>query len=122
MTVATRPESKHQIPASVLAENAAVQSPENDISALQPDMSYAAGYQELTPLSAQRRKLNSSLDLSADFPNSGELTIAADNMPGNEFLHTVFGEQLQVNYVIADGIANLEAPFSLNLQIGRAHV
>lgn len=112
----TAPESKHQIPASVLAENAGVQAPENDISALQPDMSYAAGYQELTPLSAQRRKLNSSLDLSADFPNSGELTIAADNMPGNEFLHTVFGEQLQVNYVIADGIANLEAPFSLNLQ------
>ncbi|MFN6969848.1 MAG: type II secretion system protein GspD [Rheinheimera sp.] len=112
----TAPESKHQIPASVLAENAGVQAPENDISALQPDMSYAAGYQELTPLSAQRRKLNSSLDLSADFPNSGELTIAADNMPGNEFLHTVFGEQLQVNYVIADGIANIEAPFSLNLQ------
>lgn len=110
------PDTKHQIRASSLADDTAFQVPEHDVSALQPDSAYASGYQELTPLSAQRRKLNSSLDLSSDFPNSGELTIAADNMPGNEFLHTVFGEQLQVNYVIADGITNLEAPFSLNLQ------
>lgn len=74
------------------------------------------GFQSLTPLAGQRTRIQSQLDLSSRFSNSGELTFSADEMPGDELVHTVFGELLGVNYVIADGIANLAEPMSLNLQ------
>lgn len=74
------------------------------------------GYTELTPLSVQRTRVQSSLDVASAFSDQGELTLSADELPGDEFIHTVFGEQLKVNYVLADGIANLEQPFSLNIQ------
>lgn len=112
----TVPAGKHQLEASPLAGGA---SSSQDVTAFsseqQPELS-TSGYQQLTPLNTQRARVQSALDLSSDFPNIGELSIAADGMPGDEFLHTVFGEQLNVNYVIADGISNLEQPFSLNLQ------
>lgn len=74
------------------------------------------GFQSLKPLAGQRARIQSQLDLSSRFSNSGEFTFSADEMPGDELVHTVFGELLGVNYVIADGIANLSEPMSLNLQ------
>jgi general secretion pathway protein D len=74
------------------------------------------GFQSLTPLAGQRARIRSQLDLSSRFSNTGELTFSADEMPGDELVHTVLGELLGVNYVIADGIANLAEPMSLNLQ------
>lgn len=113
---ATGPAGKHQLAASPLAGGS---NSAPDVTAFEGEQqpnSLTNGYQQLTPLNAQRERVKSALDLSSDFPNMGELSIAADGMPGDEFLHTVFGEQLNVNYVIADGINNLEQPFSLNLQ------
>jgi general secretion pathway protein D len=37
-------------------------------------------------------------------------------MPLTQFLHYAFGELLGVNYLVADGLTNLEAPITLNLQ------
>ena len=39
-----------------------------------------------------------------------------EDMPLSRFLHYVFGELLGVNYLIADGLTNLEAPVSLSLR------
>mgnify|MGYP000979516673 CR=1 FL=1 len=57
-------------------------------------------------------------DLSSAFAEQGALTLAIDEMPGKEFLHTVFGEQLGVSYILADNLQGLEKPFTLNLQSG----
>ncbi len=113
---ATVPAGKHRLAASPLSGEVNNQQETMPMETPQQSDPFASGYQQLTPLNAQRERVRSTLDLSSDFPNMGELSIAADGMPGDEFLHTVFGEQLKVNYVIADGISNLEQPFSLNLQ------
>lgn len=57
-------------------------------------------------------------DLSTAFAEQGALTLAIDEMPGKEFLHTVFGEQLGVSYILADNLQGLDKPFTLNLQTG----
>lgn len=57
-------------------------------------------------------------DLSTAFAEQGALTLAIDEMPGKEFLHTVFGEQLGVSYILADNLQGLDKPFTLNLQAG----
>lgn len=75
-----------------------------------------SGYQALTPLSVQQGRLNSQLDLSSGFSTDGDLTLAADNMPLEEFLHTVFGDLLKVNYVITEGAVASDKTVSLQLQ------
>lgn len=96
----------------------AVSTENSEAMALARDNALAQqqGFQSLTPLAGQRTRIQSQLDLSSRFSNTGELTFSADEMPGDELVHTVFGELLGVNYVIADGIANLAEPMSLNLQ------
>ena len=55
-------------------------------------------------------------DLSDNFPADNKLTAASDAMPMKDFLHYVFGDLLQVSYVIAEGIPGLEQPITLNVQ------
>lgn len=103
------------IPPSKIAGSGKSQTVSNE---LPPDdlPRVAGGYTPLTPLTAQRSRVQSSLDVASAFSDLGELTISADELPGDEFIHTVFGEQLKVNYVLADGIPDLQQPFSLNIQ------
>lgn len=111
---ATKP-ATFTIPQSKIAGSGNTQSIANELPP--EDLPKAnGGYTELTPLSVQRTRVQSSLDVASAFSDQGELTLSADELPGDEFIHTVFGEQLKVNYVLADGIANLEQPFSLNIQ------
>lgn len=111
---ATKP-ATFTIPQSKIAGSGNAQSIANELPP--EDLPKAnGGYTELTPLSVQRTRVQSSLDVASAFSDQGELTLSADELPGDEFIHTVFGEQLKVNYVLADGIANLEQPFSLNIQ------
>ena len=74
-----------------------------------------AGMQRLRPLSSAGRGVAVE-DWSDRFPADDELRVAVEDMPLSQFLHYVFGELLEVNYLIADGLANLEAPVSLSLQ------
>lgn len=55
-------------------------------------------------------------DLSDNFPADNKLTAASDAMPMKDFLHYVFGDLLQVSYVIAEGIPGLDQPITLNVQ------
>lgn len=105
-----------QIPNSVLAGSYEQQTQLPEISAAENQLMAKTGFEQLTPLANQRQRIQSQLDLSSRFSNQGQLTFTADQMPGDELVHTVFGEQLKVNYVIADGIANLAQPLSLNVQ------
>ena len=74
-----------------------------------------AGMQRLEPLSSTSRGLNQE-DWSDRFPSNDEIRVAIEEMPLSQFLHYAFGELLEVNYVVADGLENLEAPVSLSLQ------
>jgi len=73
------------------------------------------GFERLSPLPASGRGLAQE-DWSDRFPADDEIRVAVEDMPLSQFLHYAFGELLGVNYLIADGLTNLEAPVTLNLQ------
>jgi len=108
--------TKSQIPKSILASDDAVEVNNPVYSDVASNTVLKSGYEALTPLDTPRASVKSQLDLSSRFSDDPSLTISADEMPGKEFIHTVFGEQLKVNYVIADGIADLDQALSLNIQ------
>ena len=74
-----------------------------------------AGMQRLRPLASASPGIAAE-DWTDRFPADDELRVAVEDMPLSQFLHYVFGELLEVNYLISDGLANLEAPVSLSLQ------
>ena len=74
-----------------------------------------AGLQRLDPIRRSRSALTQE-DWSSRFPAGDALRVAVEDMPLAQFIHYAFGELLGVNYVIADGISDLEDPVSLNLQ------
>ena len=74
-----------------------------------------AGMKRLTPLAGASRGVTQH-DWSDRFAADDEVRVAVEDMPLSRFLHYVFGELLSVNYLIADGLTNLDAPVSLNLQ------
>ena len=74
-----------------------------------------AGMQRLVPLAPASRGLAQE-DWSDRFSANDKLRVAVEDMPLSQFLHYAFGELLGVNYVIADGLRNLDAPVSLSLR------
>jgi len=74
-----------------------------------------AGMERLSPLArATRGRVQE--DWSDRFSADDEIRVAVEDMPLSQFLHYAFGELLGVNYLISDGLQNLQAPVSLNLQ------
>jgi general secretion pathway protein D len=74
-----------------------------------------AGMERLRPLSPTTRSIEQE-DWSDRFRDDDELRLAVEDMPLKQFLHYAFGELLGVNYVIADGVNNLDAPVTYNRQ------
>ena len=74
-----------------------------------------AGMQRLVPLAPASRG-QAQEDWSDRFSANDKLRVAVEDMPLSQFLHYAFGELLGVNYVIADGLRNLDAPVSLSLR------
>ena len=74
-----------------------------------------AGMERLSPLTRATRSPVQE-DWSDRFSADDEVRVAVEDMPLSQFLHYAFGELLGVNYVISDGLQNLESPVSLNLQ------
>jgi general secretion pathway protein D len=72
-----------------------------------------AGMERLSPLAAAGPRVQQD-DLSTRFRDDDELRVAVEDMPLQQFLHYAFGELLGVNYVISDGLDNLDAPVTLN--------
>ena len=74
-----------------------------------------AGMERLSPLPRTTRGRVQE-DWSDRFSADDEVRVAVEDMPLSQFLHYAFGELLGVNYLISDGLQNLQAPVSLNLQ------
>lgn len=105
----------YSVPQNRIAKGGVIKADTSDDGVTSADDS-VKGYQVLTPLQQQSRKLNSQLDLSSRFANSGELTLSADNMPVTAFIHTVFGDLLKANYVLAEDLSSLEQNVSMQVQ------
>ena len=111
-------ESVMNVPASRLAVG--VSEPVADEELTEEEVAASArdektGMQRLSPLSRSSRG-RAQEDWSDRFADNDELRVAAEDMPLAQFLHYVFGELLGVNYVISDGMQNLETPVTVNRQ------
>jgi general secretion pathway protein D len=73
------------------------------------------GFQSLNSLSASNTRILRS-DEAKSFSRTNSLSFSADNMPADEFVHTVFGELLKLNYVLAEEVKSTAKPVTLNLQ------
>ena len=109
-----------RVPAAQIAEPGVVAPSEEstvDGDSAEADDAYTRerGVQSLQPLGRSHSTLARD-DWSDRFPDDNAVRVAVEEMPLAQFLHYTFGELLGVNYVIADGIPDLEAPVSLNLQ------
>lgn len=76
----------------------------------------ADGYQALRSLEVAQSTLRSQQSAAMQLPDNNKLSFAADKMPTEQFIHAVMGDLLKLNYVITDGIGNLNQPQTLNLQ------
>lgn len=72
------------------------------------------GMQRLTPLSRSRAELRHGEQLAQRFPDSDRQQVAANNLSIPEFVQLVFGEQLGVNYLLADDLPPV-SPVTLNI-------
>ena len=62
----------------------------------------------ITPLPEKERYGSTRSDLRTRFDNTPSLTVAADDMPLDDFIHYIFGELLKVNYVLDSRISEKE--------------
>lgn len=113
---ATTDTEKFSVKDARLAKGDEAAIEENEFPTISEDMPRPSGYQPLTPLQQQRQRLAGQLDLSSKFAQEGELQIAADNMNLATFVHTVFGDLLKVNYVLAEELAGDSKTVSLQIQ------
>lgn len=110
------PERAFEIETARIANGEAYKSTVSDEVDPQRTGERQKGFQALTPLS-QGSAARMTTDLAvAGLSQSDTLSFAADNMPLPEFIHSVFGELLKLNYVMAEEISTSEMPVTLNLQ------
>lgn len=109
-------QQKFSVQEAKLANGPEVAEKDSEFQAITEEMQRPSGYQPLTPLQQQRQRLAGQLDLSSKFANDGELQIAADNMDLATFVHTVFGDLLKVNYVLAEELSGETQKVSLQVQ------
>lgn len=74
------------------------------------------GFLPLKPLSAGNTSRMSTDAAVLELSQTDALNFSADNMPLPEFVHSVFGELLKLNYVMSDELSSSELPVTLNLQ------
>ncbi|WP_051686170.1 secretin N-terminal domain-containing protein [Rheinheimera texasensis] len=107
---------QYTVATGTLADSDGYQVQESDAAVVQPaEFKDRPKYKEIKPFAAQDQRLRPATDVSTAFSANDQVSISADKMPGREFLHTVFGELLDVNYVIADDIRKIDDPVTLKL-------
>ncbi|GHF80896.1 secretin N-terminal domain-containing protein [Thalassotalea marina] len=72
--------------------------------------------QMLTGFNPALQQVKVEQNLIGNFSSNALVTITSDNLPLNEYLHTVFGELLKVNYVLGENVKNEQKQITLNLQ------
>lgn len=73
-------------------------------------------YQKLPSLKTDRLSDNSNIDLTLQFSDVEKVTIAADALPLNQFLHYVLGEVLEVSYVLDSSSKADQKGVTLNIR------
>jgi general secretion pathway protein D len=102
------------VPVSPLASGEPEQSkveeipgPETDSASEESPGEDVTGVTRLTPLARTSAAVQRE-DLSDRFSDQDELRVAVEDMPLSRFIHYVFGDLLQVNYVISEGMDVLQ--------------
>ncbi|NOH84547.1 general secretion pathway protein GspD [Vibrio sp. 03-59-1] len=73
-------------------------------------------YTKIPTFSVNRDAGGDELDLTKQFSAVDVVTIAADSLPLNQFLHYVMGEVLQVSYILDNSAKNDNSGITLNIQ------
>ncbi len=110
------PERAFEVDTARIANGEAYKSTVSDEVDPQRSGERQKGFQALAPLSQGSATRMQTDSAAAGLSQSDSLSFAADNMPLPEFIHSVFGELLKLNYVMAEEISNSEMPVTLNLQ------
>ncbi|XQW85907.1 secretin N-terminal domain-containing protein [Thalassotalea piscium] len=70
----------------------------------------------VAPLKRNNKDALSAEDVLAQFSDKKTIKLASDGLPLKDFLHQVFGEQLNVSYILADEVKVGGKPVTLNLK------
>lgn len=73
-------------------------------------------YTKIPTFNINRDVGSGELDLTKQFSAVDVVTIAADSLPLNQFLHYVMGEMLQVSYILDNSAKNDKNGITLNIQ------
>ncbi|MEJ2602772.1 MAG: general secretion pathway protein GspD [Gammaproteobacteria bacterium] len=111
-------ETNYDVPVSPIASTVQVEEPESAedrVVVTADELSDRIGVEPLRSLGGASPGPARS-DLSARFRADDALSVSVEEMPLQRFLHYAFGELLNVNYVISEGIPNLQSPVTLSLR------
>ena len=93
-------------------QNADYQNNSKDKDDAKPSISY----QKLPSLKTDRLSDKSNIDLTLQFSAVEKVTISADALPLNQFLHYVLGEVLEVSYVLDSSSKSDQKGVTLNIR------
>ena len=108
--------NQYQVPGSRLAATPLTEETTSEQPELESAVTRPQGFEQLSSLQAGNPVLRSQQDAAALIKDNDKVSFAADAMPAEQFIHSVLGDVLKLNYVLADGIADLSKPVTLNLQ------
>jgi general secretion pathway protein D len=80
------------------------------------DTDELSSFSRLESIRQDGREEQRQQEMYKQFSKNKQLTMAADNMPLNQFLHYVFGELLGKNYVLGQALKDNTQPITLNIQ------
>lgn len=76
----------------------------------------AQGITYLTSLASNKINQAEQADLASSFSNTETVKLTADSLLVKDYLHYVFGELLNVNYILGEQLNNSKSQVTLNLQ------
>ncbi|WP_026972820.1 secretin N-terminal domain-containing protein, partial [Aliagarivorans marinus] len=109
-------ESSYLESAEAVSAEASEPVAEAEVSEGLPEAEQGGQFEAVPSLSLGSEGFNSGASLSSQFGSEASIRLAADEMPMNDFLHYVFGELLQVDYILGDNLQSIRTPVTLNVQ------
>jgi len=108
----------YDVPSSRIAGGEAYQETQSELpdGAKSDSQQTRQNFERLPSIKAVSTNVSLQQNTALQFDNADSLTVAAEQMPVREFVHTIFGELLQVSYVIAEGMPSIDEVVTLNVQ------
>ncbi|GAA5142106.1 secretin N-terminal domain-containing protein [Thalassotalea piscium] len=101
---------------SAVSKNKALVENEAPAANKMPIAEQAKAFRFVPPLKLNSKDALKAEDVLAQFSNKDTIKVASDNLPLEQFLHYVLGEQLKVSYILADDVKKSGQPITLNLK------